>query len=572
MRNQTNSSGQKLSWPTGWRRPDVLAASLTLNVLALALPFTILQIYDRIIPNAAHETLAVLLSALLVVIGLEFLIRFMRSYLLAAEAARFDHLGSMKAVDHILGVEASEFDRHSSAYFLERINALDRVQEFYSGQAMLLVMDLPFVVLFLLMVYLIAGGLVAVPLTLLAIFTVVAWISGNRLHSAVERRTQMEEQRQNVLIEILQGIHTVKAMAMEAPMVRRYQRLQSRSADSVYELARIGSIVQSVGATFSQLAVISFVGFGAAYVIDGSLSIGGLAAGTLLAGRVLQPGLRAMAVFTQYQSVRLAHKRVDELFALRAEPQGGQAVDGVVDGEIELKDVTFAYPGEPPLLQDVSLKISPGEAIAITGRNGVGKSTLLKLLSGYLHPDTGSVMIDGIDIDAYDLSSLRRQIAYLPQHGTLFEGSILENLTLYREGEAVSHAIELSRQLGLDATISKLPEGLDTPVNGAALDSLPGGVKKKITMVRSLVGQHGMLLFDDANANLDIRNDAKLLELLKALKGQMTMVIVTHRPSYVRACDRHFVLEDRGLHEITPAEEQPRVSMAGSATGRQQHG
>lgn len=565
MPSQDTDSVRKLSWPDGWRRPDVLAASLTLNVLALALPFTILQVYDRIIPNGADETLAVLLTALLVVVGLEFLVRLLRSYLLAAEAARFDHLGSMRAIDHVLGADASDFDRHSSAYFLERINALDRVQEFYSGQAMLLVMDLPFVALFLLMIYVIAGGLVAVPLALLALFAVVAWVSGNRLHAAVEKRTQMEEQRQNFLIEILQGIHTVKAMAMEAPMVRRYQRLQSRSADSVYELARIGSIVQSVGATFSQLAVICFVGFGAGYVIDGALTVGALAAGTLLAGRVLQPGLRAMAVFTQYQSVRLAHKRVDELFALQPEPQGGHPVEGVVSGEIELEEVSFAYPDQAPLLRDVSLKIQPGEAVAITGRNGAGKSTLLKVLSGYLHPQAGRVMIDGRDIRAYDLSSLRRQIAYLPQHGTLFEGSILENLTLYREGEAVSHAIELSRQLGLDETISRLPDGLDTSVSGSALDSLPGGVKKKITMVRSLVGQHGMLLFDDANANLDIRNDARLLALLRSLKGRMTMVIVTHRPSYVRACDRHLVLEEGQLTEVN-ALDTPAPSAVGGAS------
>jgi ATP-binding cassette subfamily C protein LapB len=550
----------RVNWPAAWRRPDVLAASLALNVLALALPFTILQIYDRIIPNASHETLAVFLIALLVVIGLEFLLRFLRSYLLAAEAARFDHRASMEALGHVLDAEASDFDRHSPAYFLERISALDRVQEFYSGQAMLLVMDVPFVVVFLVMIYFIAGSLVLVPLVLLTAFVVVAWLAGNRLHAAVERRTQMEEQRQNFLIEILQGIHTVKAMAMEAPMIRRYQRLQARSADSVYELARIGSIVQSLGATFSQLAVISFVGFGAGIVIDGALTIGGLAAGTLLAGRVLQPGLRAMAVFTQYQSVRLAHRRVDELFALQAEPKGGEAIEGVVPAEIELRDVTFAYDDQEPLLHKLSLRIAPGEAVAITGCNGVGKSTLLKLLAGYLHPDSGEILIDGRAIGAYDLSSLRRQIAYLPQHTTLFEGTILENLTLYREGEAVGQAIELSRQLGLEETINRLPDGLDTPVNGAALDSLPGGVKKKITMVRSMVGQHGLLLFDDANANLDIKNDARLLALLKTLKGQLTMVVVTHRPSYVRACDRHLVLDDGKLLER--ADDQPAAPRA----------
>lgn len=542
----------------------MLGASLALNILALALPFTILQVYDRIIPNRAEETFTLLLLALLFVIVLEFSLRMLRSYMLAREAARFDHIESIAAIDHVLGADAREFERRSAGYYLERINALDKIQEFYSGEAMLLVMDLPFVLVFLAMTYLIAGSLVAVPLALLAIFAVAAIVAGNRLHKAVMRRMDMEEQRQNFLIEVLQGIHTIKSMAMEAPMLRRYQRLQARSAESVYEVARIGSLVQSLGASFAQLAVVSFVGFGAGRVIEGSLSIGALAAGTLLAGRVLQPGLRAMAVSTRYQSVRLAHKRVAELYLLTAEREGSYRAGDGFRGALELRDVSFAYAGGKQLLDGTSLSVAPGEAVAITGRNGVGKSSLLKMMSGYLRPDSGEVYVDGREIGDYQMSSLRERIAYLPQYGTLFEGSILENMTLYREGESVDRAIELSRLLGLDETLKRLPDGLDTAVNGAALDSLPEGVRKKITMVRALVGTHGLLLFDDANANLDMRNDARLLQLIKSLKGKVTIVMVTHRPSYVRVCDRHLVLEHGGLREVSPdaAAARPRAHNA----------
>ena len=552
------------SAPATWRRPDVLVASLALNVLALALPFTILQVYDRIIPNQASETFTVLLLALLGVLLLEFVLRTLRSYVLARSAARFDHLESIAAVDHVLRADAREFERRPAGYYLERINALDKIQEFYSGQAMLLVMDLPFVIVFIGMIYLIAGSLVAVPLVLLTLFAIVSVIAGNRLHAAVVKRTDMEEQRQNFLIEVLQGIHTIKSMAMEAPMMRRYQRLQSRSAESVYELARIGSLVQSLGASFSQLAIVSFVGFGAGSVIEGSLTIGALAAGTLLAGRVLQPGLRAMAVSAQFQSVRLARHRVDELYQLAAERSGSHPVADGFQGSLRLEHVSFAYDDDKPLLDDVSLTIEPGEAIAITGLNGAGKSTLIKLMAGYLRPNEGTILLDDRSVEDYELSSLRRQIAYLPQYGTLFEGSVLENMTLYREGDSVDQAIELARLLGLDQTLMRLPNGLDTQVNGAATDSLPEGVKKKIGMVRALLGEHKVLLFDDASANLDIRNDSRLLKLIKSLKGKLTIVIVSHRPSYVRACDRHFVLAEGHLSEVSDT-VAPKVRVGSSA-------
>ena len=546
----------------------MLAASLVLNLLALALPFTILQVYDRIIPNRATETFMVLLFALLGVVLVELLLRTLRSYVLARAAARFDHLESIAAVNHVLRADAREFERRPAGYYLERINALDKIQEFYSGQAMLLVMDLPFVFVFLGMIYVIAGSLVVVPLVLLILFGAVSVIAGNRLHAAVIKRTDMEEQRQNFLIEVLQGIHTVKSMAMEAPMLRRYQRLQARSAESVYELARIGSLVQSLGASFAQLAIVSFVGFGAARVLEGNLTLGALAAGTLLAGRVLQPGLRAMAVSAQFQSVRLARSRVDELYELAAERKGSKQVDKGLRGALRFDRVSFAYEGEAPLLDGVSLDIKPGEAIAITGRNGVGKSTLLKLMAGYLRPNDGQVLLDGQPVESYELSSLRRRIAYLPQYGTLFEGSILENMTLYREGESVDQAIELSRLLGLDKTLMRLPDGLDTQVNGGGTDSLPEGVRKKIIMVRALLGEHDLLLFDDASANLDIRNDTRLLKLIKSLKGRMTIVIVSHRPSYIRACDRQYVLADGRLDEVAASDNHvPRAKASGSAGG-----
>ena len=542
----------QLQTPDTWRKPSVLVASLMINILALGLPIVILQVYDRIIPNQAMESFSLLMAGLIIVIIIDSLLKIFRSMLLSWEGARFDHRESLHAMNHILDAESTAYSSKPTSFYLDKMHALEKIQEFYSSQSILLAMDLPFVFIFLTLIWVIAGPLILIPLVLLGIFFAVSSKVGNHLHAALKQRSTMEERRQNFIVETLTGIHTIKSMAMESLMLRRYERLQKQSAESVCELAKINSTVQGIGATISQLAVVCFASIGSIYVIDGALTIGALAAGTMLSSRVLQPGLNAMNIWTQFQSVRLAHDKVAELYAIAEEKSGSIKSEEGIEGKIELKNVTFKYPTQKEnLLEDISLTINAGDSISITGNNGVGKSTLISLLSGFLHPDTGEVKLDDIDIFDYEFEFLRAQIGIVPQRGLLFEGTILENMTLYREGHAIDQAIELSKILGLDEIITRLPSGLDTQVGGAAVDTLSEGVRQKIIMVRSLVGHPKIMLFDDANANFDIKNDSRLYKVIEQFKQEKTLVIVSHRPSFLRLCNRHFKLQDKKLIETT---------------------
>ena len=542
----------QLQTPATWRKPSVLIASLLINIFALGLPIVILQVYDRIIPNQAIESFTLLMVGLIAVIIIDSILKIFRSVLLSWEGARFDHRESLHAMNHILDAESTAYSSKPTSYYLDKMHALEQIQEFYSSQSILLAMDLPFVIIFLALIWVIAGPLIFIPLVLLGIFFIVSSRVGNHLHTALKQRSTMEERRQNFIAETLTGIHTIKSMAMESLMLRRYERLQKQSAESVSELAKINSSVQGIGATISTLAVVCFASIGSLYVIDGVLTIGALAAGTMLSSRVLQPGLNAMRIWTQFQTVRLAHSKVAELYSIAEEKSGDLKPKKGIDGKIELKDVTFKYPTqEENLFENVSLTIEAGDSISITGNNGVGKSTLISLLSGFLHPDKGEVRIDGKNIFDYEFEFLRAQIGIVPQHGLLFEGTILENMTLYREGKAIDQAIELSKILGLDEIITRLPSGLDTQVGGAAVDTLSEGVRQKIIMVRSLVGHPKIMLFDDANANFDIKNDARLHKVIEQYNQEKTLVIVSHRPSFLKLCNRHFKLQNKRLVEIT---------------------
>lgn len=549
------------SLPTAWRRADVLVASLVINLLALALPIVILQFYDRVIPSQSVGTFTALMTGMFVVVCLDVLIKMLRSIILSWESARFDHRASMEAMDKILQAESTAFDSRPAGFYIDRIHALENIQEFYSGQSILLLIDLPFVLIYLLLIAMIAGPLVAVPLALIALFFLVSLRTGGQLHEALVTRSNMEDRRQNFIIELLQGVHTVKSMAMETLMLRRYERLQVQSAESIYELSKINSISTGVGATFSQLATICFVGIGSVSVVSGDLTMGGLAACTMLTSRSLQPGLRAMGVWTQFQSVRLAIKKVNELFSLPSEVSGSVTRKEAVGGQVEIKNMSFAYEGaKKPLLDDISLLINPGETIGITGNNGVGKSTLLSLMSGFLQPQSGTITIDGTPLSEFEIEFLRSQIGIVPQQGVIFEGTILENMTLYREGKAVDDAIAIAAKLGLGEIVSKLPDGLDTYIGGAAASSLSEGVKQKIIITRSLVGNPKVVFFDDSNANFDIKNDKKLVALVNELKGERTMVIVSHRPSFLRVCDRSYELVNGKLLPY----RQPDYSNAGA--------
>ncbi len=534
---------QTYSLPGSWRRADVLVASFAINLLALALPIVILQFYDRVIPSQSVGTFAALMTGMFVVVLLDVLIKMLRSIILSWESARFDHQASVAAMDRILQADTQAFDAKPAGFYIDRIHALEEIQEFYSGQSMLLLIDLPFVVIYLVLIAVIAGPMVAIPLGLIGLFSLVSYRTGQRLHQSLVARSNMEDRRQNFLIELLQGIHTAKSMAMESLMLRRYERLQVQSAEGIYDLSKVNSVSQGIGATFSQLATICFVGIGSIAVVKGDLTMGGLAACTMLTSRALQPGLRAMGVWTQFQSVRLALEKVNELFSMPREVSGEFSCPQAIRGRVEINSIQFGYVrDDEPVLRDLSLTIEPGETIGISGNNGAGKSTLLALLAGFLRPQSGNILVDGVDLAEFDTEFYRSQIGIVPQQGVIFEGTIMENMTLYREGEAAEQALELAAKLGLGEIISRLPDGLDTYIGGSAAGRLSEGVKQKIIIVRSLVGNPSIVLFDDANANFDIKNDMNLVALVNELKGDRTMVVVSHRPSFLRVCDRRFEL------------------------------
>ena len=341
---------------------------------------------------------------------------------------------------------------------------------------------------------------------------------------------------------------------MEEQMIRRYERLQETCASADFNVALHSSSANATGALFSQLVMFCIVGYGATFVIDGVLTVGGLAACIMLAGRSMQPMQKLVGAWTRFQSIEIARDRVEKIFAMREEKPSGLPDLPPVRGDIVLDDIMFSYgknkDGDeiPALFKNVNLTIKSGETIGITGAGSSGKTTLLYLILGVLSPTGGRVLVDDLDLRDYNSSSIARQIAYLPQDGVLFNGTILENITMFRE-EKIDDGLDISRLLGLDSVVSHMPNGYDTTVGDGAGDKLPKGIKQRIAIARALVDKPRVLLFDEANAAMDSAGDATLRNLLDRLKGRVTLILVTPRPSMLNLADRIFDISDNRLVE-----------------------
>ncbi|MBT3532671.1 MAG: ATP-binding cassette domain-containing protein [Rhodospirillaceae bacterium] len=544
-------------------RMEMLAVSSAMNLLSLALPIVILQVYDRVIPNAANQTLVVFVFALGAVLIIDAILSYGRSSVTGWGGARTQHYLACAALRRLFKTDLRSFEAVAPGVHMQRLRAVDGIKTFYAGQGLLLMVDLPFAAVFLLLIGLIAGKLVFVPAAILVLLSIFALFSGRALSESLKSRAIGDERRHNFMIEVLSNIHTVKALGMEALMVRRHERLQSSSAEASYQVSLAGATARNLGMTLSQVPAVAVGAFGSTLVMDGTLTMGGLAASTMLASRAAQPMLRSLGIWTQFQNAQVARRQFDEMFALPQEARTDDSTEVSFEDPIIIKDLNFGYTEDKePVYRDLDLRIEYGEIIGIAGANGSGKSTFLGLMMGALVPAEGQghVMIGDTDIWRTDAAALRRHVCYLPQNAVLFQGTIMDNLTMFGGQHYVDRAMYFADRLGLHEAIGKMPKGYDTPVEYRKTTRIPGGVRQRIALVRALTmtEEPRLILFDEAYVQLDRSSDEKLHTLLREYVGKCTMVIVSHRPSYMNLADRVLVVRNG---ELIPASGGARESI-----------
>lgn len=543
---------------------SVLMASFAINMLSLALPLVLLQVYDRIIPYQATGTLFLLISGLAVALMLDVALKMARSHMAGWSGARFEHDAGRWAFDRLTRAPLDQVEKTPAGAHMDRLAGVSSIRDFYAGQASAAVMDAPFIVLFIAILALISGWLALIPVAAIVLAVMIARPMGEALTTALKERSESDDRRYNFLIEVLTGIHTIKSMAMEKLMLRRYEKLTERGAAIGARVTFLSGLVQNMGSTISQMTIALVAGFGSVLVVNGNLTVGGLAACTLLSGRTVQPVLRALSLWTRYKSIEVAEQQLAEFDSLPQRPVGTRALETLK--AVSIQNLSFRY-GEalPWVLKDLSLELNRGEIVGVTGVSGAGKSTLATLISGRMVPSSGRVLLNGHAPEDYSEESLCKAVAYIPQRPVLFRGTILENLTGFKGGDRIGRALELSRELGLEDVFARMPRGIATEVGDTAASAIPSGVAQRITIIRALLDAPSLILFDEANSALDGDSDLLLKRMMSSLRDDAAILLISHRPSLLAIADRRYVLTGGSLKP--DGENQPRRDLeTGSRT------
>jgi ATP-binding cassette subfamily C protein LapB len=565
-RNTAGSSRRLLLDPT------LIACSVLLNLMAVALPIYTLQVYDRVLPNAANDTLLLLTILLLTVLFGEGAMRAIRSALSTWAGARFEHGAGCAGIAQLLGADIRASGKDTTGTHLERLGAIDRLREFYANQGAIIVIDLPFALLFTVIIWIIGGPLAWLTVLVFVVFAIAAAIIGRVLHEAIDARTDSDRRRTSFMIEILSGITTIKAMTMERLMMRRYERLMDNASANAFRVTYLSALSQALGTFFSNLAIVAILIYGSLLVLNHEMTVGQLACCSLLAGRVMQPLLRAMGIWSNFQAIRLAERQLAQLHAMPQEPGGLQRPTRIVtEGRIEFRDVSVDDGIGQPLLDHANLTIHAGETVALVGSDSGDRSAILSLIAGLQRPTGGQIIYDGKALKDSEPRPGPDEIGLLPRLATVFQGSMIDNLTMFRRGAVVDTALQLAERLALDSYIATLANGYETTVSGGQTETLPGGVRQRIAIIRALVEQPRVILFDESNNGFDRNSNERLIRMLADMKGKATIILVSYQPSVLRLADRVFELRDGKLIErpafsAMPADIAPADALGGQPT------
>lgn len=530
--------------------PIIILASLVTNLLALALPLGMLQIFDRVLKNQSIDTLVVLAVGIICMMLLEELLKGLNTSLTHWLGTRFKHTTSLKILNKFFKVPTKIFSKEEPGAYAEKMQAASKVADVYSGSALLALLDLPFVFIFLGVIWLIAGKLVIVPILLIGLFVIATLMFGRWMYHQVVMRDINDERRISFLTEVLAGIISIKTMSLESIMLRRYERLKENSAAQGERLFFGNNFAGNLGGVMSQVMIVLVIFFGALLVLSEEMSSGALAACMMLSVRALQPLQKGLSVWMRYQVFIAGDKQLTNVLSMPSEQEETNllTLQSLV-AHLKLENITISRTtsdGEKYLFNNLNLTINKGECVAIRGDSGTGKSTLFALMNGIEYPDSGQVLVDNQPLYSFQLESVRQKIAYLPQEGVVFVGTILENLTMF-DPKREALALQISKQIGLDLVVARMKQGYQTPLGENASETLSMGIRQLVSIVRVLALNPEVILFDEANSALDFEGDRMLRNYLESRKGELTIIMVTNRPSMLRLAETIYRIQDAKL-------------------------
>lgn len=546
-----------LGWflPSIWRyrKPiaHVLLASLFVQIFALVSPLFFQVVIDKVLTHRGYSTLFVIVAGLAIVGLFDVLLKYLRTYALSHTTNRIDIELGQRLFRHLLHLPLSYFETRAAGQTVARVRELETIRNFLTGQALFSAIDLLFTVVAVGVLFAYSIPLTLIVLGSIPLYVLIAFLVRPTLRNMINEKFNRGSLSQQFLVETVVGIHTVKAGAVEPVMQAQWAERLAAYVKTSFDVTMLGAGGQNAIQYVSKISTALVLLFGAKTVIDGGLTVGGLIAFNMIAGRVAQPILRLSQVWQDFQQVQISVDRLGDILNYPTEYAPKTALTlNRPQGAIEIRDVTFRYRlGSPEVLKSVSLSIRPGEVIGIVGSSGSGKSTLTKLVQRLYSPEQGQVLLDGIDISQLDPAWLRSQIGVVLQENLLFNRSIHENIAFANPALPRSMVIETARLAGADEFISRLPQGYDTVIEERGAN-LSGGQRQRIAIARALATNPPILIFDEATSALDYESERVIQDNMARISSGRTVLIIAHRLAAVRPCNRIIGMADGRISEV----------------------
>ena len=523
---------------------EVIAATIVVNIFAIFTSLFSMQIYDRVVPTFAYTTLWALTSGLLLVSVIDWALKEIRSRLIDRLSCDVDKAVSQRIYDHLLRLRADRRPQ-SLGTLAAQVSSLDTVRQFFASAVVFTIVDLPFGILFLVVIGMIAGWLASVYLVASLLLLALGMIAQRKLATLSRTELRRSHERQGMLVDTLQGSETIQSLNAGWRFSRAWAEITRNIAEVGMKNKIVTSAVLNLAGTIANLAYVALIVAGVYLIEEGALTVGGLIACSMIGSRIISPITAAVQKLTQWQYVKEALQMVDKIFTLETDRPAGQTMlsPAGLEPSVELDGVRFAYQGVPVLRLNVPrLQIRPGERIVLLGPNGGGKSTLLKVIAGLYRASEGQVRIGGVEIGQIDPGLLSKHLGYLPQDVHLFKGTLRSNIEL-RGGESDERFIEVVKTLGLDRVAAENPKNLDLEIAEGG-QGLSGGQRQMVGIARLMMVRPQIWLLDEPSSALDAEAENRLMAALRAvLRPTDILIIASHRPQLLALATRVMVVQ-----------------------------
>ncbi len=552
--------GFKWFLPSIWRyrRPlaHVIVASFFVQIFALVTPLFFQVVIDKVLSHKGYDTLFVLIGGLAVIGLFDVVLQYLRTYALSHTTNRIDVEIGRRLFFHLFRLPMNYFETRSAGQTVARVRELETIRSFLTGQGLFSALDIFFTIVFIIVLIAYSWKLTLIVVASIPLYLLIAALVRPVLQETIKEKFNRGAESQQMLVEAIVGVQTIKAAAVEPSMQMQWEEKLAAYVSSSFDAGLIGAGGQSAIQYVSKLTNAALLLFGAKAVIDGDLSVGELVAFNMISAQVAQPILRLSQIWQDFQQVQISIERLGDILNMPTEPLNvAHGNLPPAKGAIELRNVTFRYrPGAPEALKNVSLSIRPGEVIGVVGRSGSGKSTLTKLIQRFYIPEEGQVLVDGVDVSQVSPAWLRAQIGVVLQENLLFNRSIHDNIALSNPSMSRAQVMAVAKLAGADEFVSRLARGYDSVIEERG-SNLSGGQRQRLAIARALAMNPPILIFDEATSALDYESERVIQKnMFEIVKGR-TVIIIAHRLQAVRPCNRIVGLDDGRVVEVGSHDE-----------------